>query len=101
MSFRPKNFILSLVAVRAVLFAARPASAAARADCANVKSAILKRTVKYCALLPASYDAEKQRRYPILYHLHGLGDNEQSFIQTGGWNVIENMQGRGELAEFI
>ena len=78
-----------------------PAFATARAECAAVKSALLKREVKYCALLPASYDAEKQRRYPILYHLHGLFDTEQSFIQSGGWNLIEEMQAKGELAEFI
>lgn len=88
-----------LLLVTAALCA--PAFAAARAECAAVKSAILKREVKYCALLPASYDSEKQRRYPILYHLHGLFDTEQSFIQSGGWNLIEGMQAKGELTEFI
>ncbi|MDP9268080.1 MAG: esterase family protein [Acidobacteriota bacterium] len=100
-SCRLKHF-LPLVLVCAALCAwTPPAFAAARAECASVQSAILGRSVKYCALLPASYDTAKQRRYPILYHLHGLGDNEQSFIQTGGWNVIENMQARGEMTEFI
>jgi len=78
-----------------------PAFAAARAECSAVKSAILKRQIRYCALLPASYDAEKQRRYPVLYHLHGLFDTEQSFIQSGGWNLIEQMQKSGDLTEFI
>jgi S-formylglutathione hydrolase FrmB len=78
-----------------------PSFAAARAECGAIKSAILKRPVKYCALLPASYDAEKQRRYPILYHLHGLFDTEQSLIQSGGWNMIEEMQAQGQLTEFI
>jgi S-formylglutathione hydrolase FrmB len=80
---------------------ALPAFAAPRAECAAVKSAILGREVKYCALLPASYDSDKTRRYPILYHLHGLYDNEQSFLNSGGWNLIEDMQERGELGEFI
>ena len=96
-----KALLRVLLAGLLALSASAPALAAARAECAAVPSAILKRSVKYCALLPPSYDAEKQRRYPILYHLHGLGDNEQSFIQTGGWNLIEGMQARGELAEFI
>jgi S-formylglutathione hydrolase FrmB len=95
MNSRPLRVLLAAIALCA------PAFAAARAECAAVKSAILKRDVKYCALLPASYDTEKQRRYPILYHLHGLFDTEQSFIQSGGWNLIEDMQKSSELAEFI
>lgn len=91
-----------LAVVCAALAAATPAFAAeSRAECARVKSAVLKRSVDYCALLPASYDADKQRRYPILYHLHGLGDTEQSFIQTGAWNLVENMQSSGTVVEFI
>jgi len=90
-----------LLALAALLCAASSAFAAARAECKTVKSAILGRAVKYCALLPPSYDTEKQRRYPILYHLHGLYDSEQSFIQSGGWNLVEDMQASGDLAEFI
>jgi len=101
MNFRLKHLFLLVVACVALFASAPPAFAAARAECDSVKSAILKRSVKYCVLLPASYDTDKQRRYPILYHLHGLGDNEQSFIQTGGWNLVEAMQARGELTEFI
>ena len=104
MKSRLKIFVVFLaVGCAALCVSPPPAFAAARAECGSVRSAgtILGHNVKYCALLPASYDADKQRRYPILYHLHGLGDNEQSFIQTGGWNVIDEMQARGQLAEFI
>jgi len=51
-------------------------------------SQILGRPVRYCVLLPASYDTEKARRYPVLYYLHGLGDNEQSLVNFGGWNLV-------------
>src|SRR5665213_1994575 len=52
------------------------ATGAARTDCFSVKSQILGRSVPYCVLLPPSYDVEKTRRYPALYVLHGLGDND-------------------------
>ncbi len=81
--------------------AAFPASAAGRAECKTVESAILKRAVKYCALLPASYDRHKNLRYPILYYLHGLGDNEQSLVNLGGWNLVENLQERRRIGEFL
>jgi S-formylglutathione hydrolase FrmB len=93
--------IRRLVFLLFLLSLATSAFAAARAECAVVKSAILRREVKYCALLPPSYDTDKKRRYPILYHLHGLYDTEQSFLQSGGWNLVEDMQASGELTEFI
>lgn len=77
------------------------AAAAPRAECATVKSKHLGRPVRYCALLPPSYDTEKSRRYPVLYHLHGLGDSEQSFVNGGGWNLLEELQTGGKVSEFI
>jgi S-formylglutathione hydrolase FrmB len=61
------------------------------------------RAVRYCALLPASYDASAKsgRRYSVVYYLHGLGDNEQSLVNLGGWNIIENLQERGRIGEMI
>jgi S-formylglutathione hydrolase FrmB len=93
---------LQRIALALALFcAAAPAFAATRAECASVKSKFLRQTVRYCVLLPASYDTDKQRRYPILYYLHGLFDNEQSALQNGVWNMIENLQQRGQVSEFI
>src|ERR1700719_3099553 len=84
-------------------FASHPARAAAagRAECQSVKSKILSRTVAYCALLPPSYDVEKTRRYPVLYFLHGLGDNEQMFLHSGGWNLVEDLWEQHQLGEFV
>ena len=72
------------------------ASAQSRIDCNALKSRILGETVPYCVLLPASYDARianhPARQYPVLYFLHGLGDNEQTLFKTGGWNLIEDLR---------
>ena len=78
-----------------------PARANARAECVSLPSKILERAVPYCVLLPPSYDTEKTRRYPILYLLHGLGDNDQFLIHSGGMNLIEDLWERKQLGEFL
>ncbi len=86
----------------AVLFGGLTTSALAqgRVECAAVNSAILGHGVRYCALLPPSYDREPQRRFPIFYYLHGLGENEQAL--TGPlWNVIDDLRKAGTIAEFL
>jgi S-formylglutathione hydrolase FrmB len=75
--------------------------AAGRAECVSQPSKILQRAVPYCVLLPPSYDAEKTRRYPILYLLHGLGDNDQFLIHSGGMNLIEDLWEQHEIGEFL
>jgi putative tributyrin esterase len=77
------------------------ALAAGRAECVSLPSTILARTVPYCVLLPPSYDAEKTRRYPILYLLHGLGDNEQMLVHSGGMNLVEDLWEQHQLGEFL
>jgi S-formylglutathione hydrolase FrmB len=78
-----------------------PAQAAGRGECLSMRSRILAEPVAYCALLPPSYDADKTRRFPVLYFLHGLGDNEQMFFRSGGWNLIQQMWEQRELGEFV
>jgi S-formylglutathione hydrolase FrmB len=72
-----------------------------RVDCGAMNSRILKQTVRYCALLPTEYDAQKARRYPILYFLHGLGENEQVLFQSGGWNLVEDLRQKHKVGEFL
>ncbi|MGB6598161.1 MAG: alpha/beta hydrolase family protein [Candidatus Acidiferrum sp.] len=77
------------------------ASAAGRAECVSLPSKILQRTVPYCVLLPPSYDTDTTRRYPILYLLHGLGDNEQMLVHSGGMNLIEDLWEQHQLGDFL
>jgi S-formylglutathione hydrolase FrmB len=77
------------------------AKAEARVECQAVPSRLLEREVRYCAILPPAYDADPARRFPILYYLHGLGDNEQSLVNFGGWNLLENAQRSGGAGEYI
>jgi S-formylglutathione hydrolase FrmB len=79
----------------------RPVFATGRAECLSVPSKILGHPVAYCVLLPPSYDSEKPRRYPILYLLHGLGDNEQMLIHSGGFNLVEDLWEHQQLADLL
>jgi S-formylglutathione hydrolase FrmB len=76
-----------------------------RIDCSSLDSRILKRPVRYCVQLPPSYDKKdasgQPARYPVLYFLHGLNDDEQSFFKTGGWTLIEDLRQRGRIGDFL
>jgi S-formylglutathione hydrolase FrmB len=78
-----------------------PAHAQGRAECSVIKSKILGRDVRYCAFLPASFDRDKTRKYPVLYYLHGLGDNEQSLLNLGGWDMIDELRRQGKVGDFV
>ncbi len=83
-----------------ILFAPA-ARATGRAECVSLPSKILERAVPYCVLLPPSYDAEKTRRYPILYLLHGLGGNEEFLVNSGGMNLVEDLWEQHQLGEML
>ena len=80
---------------------ALPAHGAARGECRTAPSQILGRAVPYCILLPPGYDADKTRRFPILYFLHGLGDNEQMFLHSGGWDLVQDLWESKQLGEYL
>ncbi|HBE67532.1 MAG TPA: 1,4-beta-xylanase [Planctomycetaceae bacterium] len=50
-------------------------------DC-EMKSEILGMTRKYAVYLPPDYD-HSQRSYPVLYLLHGSGDDQSGWVQFG------------------
>ena len=83
------------------ILSAPAAQATGRAECVSLPSKILEHAVPYCVLLPPSYDAEKTRRYPILYLLHGLGDNEEFLVHSGGMNLVEDLWEQHQLGEML
>jgi S-formylglutathione hydrolase FrmB len=72
-----------------------------RAECRTVSSRILGHPIAYCVLLPPGYDTDRSRRYPVLYFLHGLGENEQMFLQSGGLDLVEDYWERGQLGPYL
>jgi S-formylglutathione hydrolase FrmB len=76
-----------------------------RVDCNALQSHILGESVHYCVMLPPGYDTatagHSPRRYPVLYFLHGLGDNEQTLFKGGGWDLIEDLRQKGQVSDFL
>ena len=77
------------------------AVAQSRIDCSEMKSRILGESIRYCVLLPASYDSAKAQRYPVLYFLHGLGESEKTLFDTGGWTFIDDLREELKIGEFL
>lgn len=88
-----------------ILLAVIPASGQSRIDCSALNSKILKRAVRYCVYVPSGYDAgakqQPPRRYPILYFLHGLGDNEQTLFNSGGWTLLDDLRKQHQMGDFL
>jgi S-formylglutathione hydrolase FrmB len=89
----------------AALAASLPVHAQSRIDCNALNSRILKHEVHYCVYLPAGYDAgaakRPPQRYPVLYFLHGLGDNEQTLFNSGGWTLLDDLRQGHKIGEFL
>jgi len=93
-------FVVSLL-LASLFLPAGSQAATGRVECNSVPSKILARSVAYCIVLPAPFDKDKTRHFPVLYFLHGLGDNEQFFVHSGAWNLVEDLRERGELKDFL
>lgn len=101
MNSRRRAATLAVCAFLGLAFAQPARAALGRIECRSTRSKILNRAVRYCAILPPSYDTSKTRRYPVLYFLHGLGENEQMLVSSGGWNLIEDLWEQHQLGEFL
>lgn len=89
------HFVFALLAFAPLLHAQ------GRAECSVIKSQVLARPVRYCAFLPPSFDQNKAGRYPVLYFFHGLGDNEQSLLNSGGWDIVSELRSKGKIGDFV
>src|SRR5580693_8500586 len=96
-----RQTILQVLIVVSVLLPL--AHAQSRIACDVLNSHILNQSVHYCVLLPASYDGadSKSLRYPVLYFLHGLGQDERTLFDTGGWNLIEDLRQQHKIGDFL
>ncbi len=104
---RRRSFILCTLG--GVLFAwtalAAPAAfgrpgSTLKIDCQSIPSTTLGHPVETCVALPPNYDAST-RRYPTLYYLHGLFENERSWIERGGEEILQGLLSTGDVGPFI
>src|SRR5580693_8673901 len=96
---------LRIVCVFAILIVSLSAQAQSRIQCDALSSQILKYPVHYCVYLPASYDTGATKtvpeHYPVLYFLHGLGDNEKTLLNSGGWTLLDDLRQEHKLGDFL
>ncbi len=68
----------------------------------SIHSKILNADREYTIYLPKSYDIEKDKKYPILYLLHGmLGINTSWFENERAKGVADQLVASGEACEMI
>lgn len=67
----------------------------------SMASKILSQDVKYSIILPEDYYTSN-KRYPVVYLLHGLGDNESSWLEYGQVSqVVDPAVKKGEIIPMI
>jgi enterochelin esterase-like enzyme len=67
----------------------------------KIKSEILKMERNYSVYLPAGYD-ESDRSYPVLYLLHGSGDDHTGWVQFGQvQHIADKTIADGDAAQMI
>jgi len=84
------SFILSVTAQKSQVF-----------ETLKIKSEILKMERNYAIYLPPGYD-ETDRSYPVLYLLHGSGDDQTGWVQFGQvQHIADKTIGEGKAAPMI
>lgn len=67
----------------------------------SFRSNILDMEVRYSVVLPNDY-YESGKNYPVLYMLHGLGDNETSWLEYGRVeSILDQMTDMKQIKPFI
>ena len=67
----------------------------------TLKSYILKKEMKLNIYLPSDY-ASSQSRYPVLYLLHGMGQNYLDWVQKGDANrTADSIIAKGSIPNMI
>jgi S-formylglutathione hydrolase FrmB len=75
---------------------------AQQVDYKSFPSKLLGRELKYGVYLPPSYSSSPNKKYPVLYFLHGLFEDETRWSTRGQTDQIMNrMIAEGKIGEFI
>ena len=66
------------------------------------RSAIANDERDFFVYTPAGYDVKRSRAYPVLYLLHGLGDDAERWMNGGAANVIlDNLISQGNAMPMV
>ncbi len=73
-----------------------------RVEYKAIQSKLLGREIRYGLYLPKSYASNPARKYPVLYFLHGMYENEMRWSSRGQTDLLlDRMTTDGRIGEFI
>jgi enterochelin esterase-like enzyme len=91
---------LLITTVTFAQFPQMPAQGQVKVD--SMKSVILNVYRQYSVYLPKSYTTNPEKKYPVLYLLHGVFDNNNGWVQRGHLQDVANkLIDAGEAVEMI
>ncbi|MDX8339784.1 alpha/beta hydrolase-fold protein [Draconibacterium sp. IB214405] len=99
-----QRLILSLLLILSLnsfaQFPGMPAQGKASID--SIQSEVLGVSRHYSVYLPKSYTTDTDKKYPVLYLLHGVFDNNNGWIQRGHLQDVANkLIDAGEAVEMV
>jgi S-formylglutathione hydrolase FrmB len=76
--------------------------AGSRVEYKTYQSVLMNRELQYGLYLPPSYAKSPDRRYPVLYFLHGLNETAMRWSSRGETDLmLDRMVAEGKIGEFI
>jgi len=85
-----------------LVFSVELSAQVSRVEYKAFDSKLLGNPVRYGLYLPPSYSSSPAKKYPVLYFLHGLNENETRWAVRGMTDVmLDRMIGEGKIGEFI
>lgn len=67
----------------------------------SLRSDLLKLPMEYSVYLPPCYDHQPERRYPVLYMIHGMNYNNDQWDRLGADDAADDLVAAGEINPFI
>ena len=99
-----KKLILSLLAINIIFsaLAQSPSGAQSKIITDSIHSKVLNAYRAYNVFLPKSYETDTNKKYPVLYLLHGMTDTNQAWSGRGHLqDVADQLIESGEACEMI
>jgi enterochelin esterase-like enzyme/endonuclease/exonuclease/phosphatase family metal-dependent hydrolase len=94
-----RNFLNCLLQIGLLLLCSHANSSELRHQ--SFSSQLLQKEYRYLVYLPDGYDSQ-DRRFPVLYLLHGAGGDESGWLTDGGVrDIVDDLVRRGRIQPLV
>lgn len=93
-------FLITILSVTGMA-KATPVAASSTVEYSKFNSPSLGSEVNYAISLPASYQKDSSKRYPIVIFLHGLFNDEKDWQDRGIQEKLDELRTSGKVGEYI